>query len=133
MFTLIAPMFTFAAEVAWVKDFDAALKQAAEEKKFVILDMSASWCPYCRRMAREVYPDPEFVEFSRSNVFVRLFVDTDPQGPDLDERFEPRGFPTIVILNSRGREVGRLIGLRDKDRLIQEIQTIIRRASAGAP
>ena len=32
-----------AAQVAWVKDFNAALKQAAKEKKFVVLDMSASW------------------------------------------------------------------------------------------
>jgi len=31
------------AQVAWVKDFNAALKQAAKEKKFVVLDMSASW------------------------------------------------------------------------------------------
>jgi hypothetical protein len=31
------------AQVAWVKSFDAALKQAAKEKKFVVLDISASW------------------------------------------------------------------------------------------
>ena len=31
------------AQVAWVKNFDAALKQAAKEKKFLILDISASW------------------------------------------------------------------------------------------
>ena len=30
------------AQVAWAKSFDAALKQAAEEKKFIILDISAS-------------------------------------------------------------------------------------------
>jgi hypothetical protein len=31
------------AQVAWVKDFNAALKQAAKEDKFVVLDISASW------------------------------------------------------------------------------------------
>lgn len=31
------------AQVAWVKDFDSALKQAAKEKKFIFLDLSASW------------------------------------------------------------------------------------------
>ncbi len=133
MFFLLPPIASFAAEVAWVKDFDVALRQAAEQRKFVVLDMSASWCGFCRRMAREVYPDPKFVEFSRNHVFVRLFIDTDPQGPNLDERFEPRGFPTIVILNSRGQEVGRLVGARDRDRLIQEIQDITSRASAATP
>jgi hypothetical protein len=37
-----APAFS-AAQMAWVKDFDAALKQAAKEKKFVVFDVSASW------------------------------------------------------------------------------------------
>jgi len=32
-----------ASQIAWVKDFDSALKQAAREKKFVFLDLSASW------------------------------------------------------------------------------------------
>ncbi len=31
------------AQVAWVKNFDDALKQAAREKKSIILDISASW------------------------------------------------------------------------------------------
>jgi hypothetical protein len=30
-------------QVAWVKDFDSALKQAAREDKFIVLDISASW------------------------------------------------------------------------------------------
>jgi hypothetical protein len=31
------------AQVAWVKSYDDALKQAAKEKKFIVLDISASW------------------------------------------------------------------------------------------
>ncbi len=38
----IAPAFP-AAQINWVKDFDAALKQASKENKFIVLDMSASW------------------------------------------------------------------------------------------
>jgi len=48
MFLLLVFSFAFSpvvamAQVAWVKGFDAALQQAAREKKFVILDISASW------------------------------------------------------------------------------------------
>ena len=39
---MIAPAAAM-AQVAWVKSFDAALKQAAKEKKFIVLDISASW------------------------------------------------------------------------------------------
>jgi len=48
-FVLLAILFlTFApviamAQMAWAKSFDAALQQAAKEKKFIILDISATW------------------------------------------------------------------------------------------
>ena len=31
------------SHVAWVADFDEALKQAAEKEQFIVLDISASW------------------------------------------------------------------------------------------
>jgi hypothetical protein len=37
-----APSFSY-AQVSWAKDYDTALKQAAQEKKFIVLDISASW------------------------------------------------------------------------------------------
>jgi hypothetical protein len=39
---LIAPVVA-TAQVAWVKSYSEALKQAAKEKKFIVLDISASW------------------------------------------------------------------------------------------
>jgi hypothetical protein len=46
----VIPLFLFTlapivarAQVAWVKDLDTALKQAARENKFIVLDISASW------------------------------------------------------------------------------------------
>jgi hypothetical protein len=32
-----------AAQVAWVKNFNDALKQASREKRYLLLDVSASW------------------------------------------------------------------------------------------
>jgi thiol:disulfide interchange protein len=124
LFALILVSIPCFAEVAWVKSYDTALKQAAAENKFVVIDISASWCGYCRRMAREVYPDGEFVEFSRQQVFVRLFADTDPEGTKLAEKFRVRGFPTIVVVNSEGVEVGRVVGARPAKRLIQDLNQI---------
>ncbi len=39
---VLAPIIAV-AQVAWVKSFDTALKQAAREKKFIVLDISATW------------------------------------------------------------------------------------------
>ena len=121
---LLLSTLSVAGEVAWVKNYDDALKQAASQKKFVVLDMSASWCGFCRKMAREVYPSQEFVDYSRKHVFVRLFADTDPQGPELAEKYGVEGFPTILVLDAKGNEVGRVIGARPSQRLIQELDQI---------
>jgi hypothetical protein len=42
LFGLFSPAFA-TAQVTWAKNFDDALKQAGKEKKFVVLDISASW------------------------------------------------------------------------------------------
>lgn len=39
---ILAPILAV-AQLAWVQSFDSALKQAAREKKFIVLDVSASW------------------------------------------------------------------------------------------
>jgi hypothetical protein len=80
-------------------------------------------------MTREVYTDKEFIEFSRSQVFVRLFVDTDSQGARLARKFGVRGFPTLIVLDRTGREIGRLVGARSAGGLKADLEPIF--AAAG--
>ncbi len=113
-----------AGGVAWVDSYEAALKLAGEQNKSIVLDLSASWCGFCRKMASEVYPSQEFVDYSRNHVFVRFFADTDPQGRRLAEKFRIEGFPTIIVLDSQGNELGRLVGFRPSARLIQDLRQL---------
>ncbi len=43
----LAPLLLFSVlasdQISWVKDFSVARQQAAKEKKFIVLDISASW------------------------------------------------------------------------------------------
>ena len=79
-------------------------------------------------MTREVYTDKDFIRFSRSYVFVRVMEDTDSEGDSVARRFRVEGTPTLVILNSSGREVGRIVGGRDALDLIDDIEEIIESA-----
>lgn len=79
-------------------------------------------------MTREVYSNKEFIEFSRSQIFMRIFVDTDPEGERLARRFALEGTPTLIILNSKGREVDRIIGGRRAQDLIRELGLIFEAA-----
>jgi hypothetical protein len=80
-------------------------------------------------MTREVYPKKEFVEFSRKNIFMRVFADTDPEGARLQRKLGVEGFPTLVVLDPNGREVGRIMGERSVQDLIEELEAIFGGAS----
>jgi len=75
-------------------------------------------------MTREVYTEKEFIEFSRSQVFIRLFVDTDSQGAQLARKFGVRGFPTLIVLDGTGRELDRLVGVRSAPGLKADLEPI---------
>ncbi len=75
-------------------------------------------------MTREVYTDNEFIKFSRSQIFMRVFQDTDPEGARLARRFKIEGFPTLIILDSSGNEVDRIVGAMSAKDLIEELDMI---------
>jgi thioredoxin-related protein len=81
-------------------------------------------------MTREVYTDQKFIEFSQGQVFMRVFEDTQSEGGRLARKYGVSGFPTLIILDSRGQEVDRIEGaMRAKD-LIRELQLIFKSAKS---
>jgi thioredoxin-related protein len=81
-------------------------------------------------MTREVYADKEFVRFSRSQVFMRVFQDIEPEGARLARKFKIRGFPTLIILDSAGHEVDRILGAMGTQDLIEELELIFQSAKS---
>jgi len=122
-FAMLSPS-TWGADVDWVPSFDAAKEIAARENKLIVLDVSADWCPPCRKMAREVYPDSRFVEFSKSQVFMLVDAYNDPEGQKLARKFDVEVFPTIIVINAGGTEIDRLTGGLDTENLIRDLTSI---------
>lgn len=113
-------------QVSWVSKFDDALKQAAAESKFVVIAVSATSSAPCTNMKRNVFPDPAFVQFSRNNVFMLLESDRDSEGTRIAREFGVREFPTFLVLNSQGREIGRLTGEQNTGTLIGDLEKIFK-------
>jgi protein disulfide-isomerase len=129
MKTIIACLATVITSIAftsptstpegWMDDFQAALKKAAKENKHIVANFSGSdWCGWCKRLDKEVFATSEFVQ-EATKQFVLLMIDTPrdksrltekarKENPDLVKKFEIRGFPTVVVLDPKGKEVCRL-------------------------
>jgi len=112
------------AQVAWVARYDDALRQARAEQKFIVVDISASWCPPCQRMAREVHTNKDFIEFTRSQIFMLLDAENDNDGIRLAGRFNVHAYPTILVLDSQGREIDRFVGGTGAAALIADLKEI---------
>ena len=108
---LLATLPSLFAADTWLTDLDAAKKQAAAEKKDILVDFTGSdWCGWCIRLKKEVFDQPEFAEASKKFVLVEIdFPRGKKQPPEvkakneaLSKQYAIAGFPTILLLDAQG-------------------------------
>jgi thioredoxin-related protein len=101
----------------WETDFELAKQRAKDEKKDILVDFTGTdWCSWCIKLKKEVFDQPAFQEYAKKNL---IMVELDfprkkvldeklkKQNAELAEKYEVQGYPTILLLNSKGREVAR--------------------------
>jgi len=84
-----------------------------------IIDFYADWCSYCGEMDEETFTDPQVKEKLTQN-YVLLKVDVD-KNPDLSSKYRAYSLPTIVIVDSSGNEIKRIIGYQTPEQLLSQI------------
>lgn len=104
-----------AEELKWTTDLNAAKEQAKKEQKMVLMDFTGSdWCGWCIKLDKEVFATPAFAQYAKKNlVLVQLdFPRSKEQSAELKKanaqlksKFGADGLPTVVVLNSNGKEV----------------------------
>ena len=121
------------AESAWLTDLEAAKRQAAADKKPILMFFTGSdWCIWCQRLHDGVLDKPEFAEFSKKLVLVELDFPQEKELPaelkkqnaELAEKFKVDGYPCTVVLAADGETVlGKLSGYSAE--YIDKIQDIL--------
>ena len=86
----------------------------------ILLGFTASdSCEWCQRFKKDVLDQEEFIEFSRrSLVLVEVDYPKDERqsvalkraNAELKKRYLVGGYPTFVLLDSSGEEIGRQVG-----------------------
>jgi thiol:disulfide interchange protein len=100
--------------VQWVP-----LERAATSSKPVLYDFTAAWCGPCRQMEAEIYADPDFASQINARFTPVKVVDRrreDGANSDaveaLQQQFEVRAFPTVVIVDGTGAAPRKMEGFR---------------------
>jgi thioredoxin-related protein len=98
------------------------LERAKSENKMVLLDFTGSdWCPWCIKFDEEVLSTGKFNDYAATHLTLVTvdFPNSKEQSDalkqanqDLKNKYNVNGFPTFILLDSDGRELGRQVGYR---------------------
>lgn len=106
----------------------AAIEKAKSERKLVFIDFYADWCAPCKEIEKTVFPDSRFHTYVNEN-FVVLKIHTDNYengGSDYAEKMGVGSLPTMMVINSKGDELGRITGFKTTNTFLLELQKIER-------
>lgn len=105
-----------AAAINWLTNYEQAVNQSKQASKPIILFFTGSdWCPWCTTLEEEVLNTSDFAEAAGDKfIFVKLdFPQYSPQdaavssqNKQLQKKYDIRSFPSIVIIDSAGQQIG---------------------------
>ena len=99
-----------------------AAAKAKKENKLVFVDCYTQWCGPCKKMARDIFPDAKVGEFMNPR-FVNLKIDMEAKYAEgLSKEWQVSGYPTFIIFNADGKEIGRFMGGSDTDGFISRVK-----------
>lgn len=107
------------AHSQWIADFDEAVEVAKKANKDLFVDFTGSdWCGWCIKLHEEVFDhaafhegvDEHFVlvalDYPRS-AEAKARVPNPARNQELQQKYEIRGFPTILLMTADGEVYGR--------------------------
>jgi len=138
VFTLILILVNLIAEEKanlWLNNFEVAIAQSKELNRPILINFTGSdWCIWCHRLESEVFEQSEFVEYASKNLILfmadfpkknELSDDIKKQNTGLLQKYDIKGFPTILLVDSNQKIIGttgyREIGVKEYIKHLNDI------------
>ncbi len=116
------PAVAVADDGAWLTSVDQALAAAKQGERYVLVDLYAEWCGWCKVLEREVFTSPEFRAFTRDMVLLRVDVDDGGEGSELQARYQATSLPTTLILDAGMVKIGEVKGYAPTPQFIASVR-----------
>jgi thioredoxin:protein disulfide reductase len=114
------------AQLAWLHSEDEALTKSKTEKRPLLVDFTAEWCGACKEMAKETFAEPRVMSKAGNFVAVKIDAtnDEDPAVQAVMAKYNVKGLPTVLLIDSSGKERKRFTEFVGPDRFLTEIEGI---------
>lgn len=109
-----------AEEIRWATDVEQALDAAMAGNKPILMEFTAAWCVYCKRMEKTTFADPALAQ-RINNDFVAIRVDAD-ENKDLVKELQIRGLPAVLVIAPDLTILERISGFQTTEAMSQKLE-----------
>jgi thioredoxin-related protein len=100
--------------------YKKALETAKTEGKPLFIMLYADWCPHCNLMKKEVFSDPNVIDFLKEN-YVCIWKNIEKEeGLALKNKYNTKSLPTFLFLDSNETLLYELKGEMKTDEFMSE-------------
>jgi thiol-disulfide isomerase/thioredoxin len=103
--------------------FEDALKEAKAKNELVFVDLWTTWCGWCKRLDKDTYSEDSVAAEMKDIVCFNIDAET-ADGAPLAKKFNVRGYPALIVLNSDGSFRDQIGGYLKPDDFKREIQRV---------
>ncbi len=117
----LAFAISVSAAEGWKTDLTAALKDAAKNKKHVLLAFTGSnWCPPCMYLEKKIFATKKFKDFAGKNLILvmcdfprpnNLSKEQQKKNNELAVKYKIEGFPTVIIMDAKAKVLKTMVGI----------------------
>lgn len=133
-FLIVALLALFVTTAATAQDkgvqftsgsFKSLLTKAKEANRYLFMDLYTTWCGPCKYMSGTVFPQPSVGRYFNETFINAKFDAERGEGIALKSKYKVTAYPTFLIIDSTGKEVGRIVGSADADEFVNSVRKVV--------
>ncbi len=108
-------------------DIQKNYQLAMENDKISLIIASASWCPPCKKLKREVFHNEETVKFLNKHFYVTILDYDAPVDKAYLTKYDINRIPYTLALQNTGKELGRIDGYSSLGNFYNNIKYFVKK------
>jgi thiol:disulfide interchange protein DsbD len=113
-------------EIEWVPYSENIAAQNTNGNRAMIIDFYADWCIPCKELDASTFSDPKVISMAkRFRTFkADMTKSLSPEVEALRNKYDIAGVPTVLIIDSNGREANRITGFIDANEFLKVLNKV---------
>ena len=103
VFGVMLSSIAYANKPDWQFWSTQTITQAQQENRLILIDLTAKWCVFCKKMEQTTYQDDAVLKEIQQH-YIAIKADEE-EYPELAKRFPNVGRPGTIILDSNGKQI----------------------------